>query len=103
MTLKVQSKLAVMENTLFNRTFRDSDGNLVIAQRPNLPLLVWLAATVLKLLFTSGNLYTGLDALAFGSLFTWAWQELFQGVNYFRRAVGFIVLCGALVAKLQWS
>jgi len=59
-----------MERTLFDRTIRDSDGNLVIAQMPNLPLLVWLAATVLKLLFTSGNLYTGLDALAFGSLFT---------------------------------
>jgi hypothetical protein len=92
-----------MERTLFDRTFRDSDGNLVIAQMPNLPLLVWLAATVLKLLFTSGNLYTGLDALAFGSLFTWAWQELFQGVNYFRRTLGFIVLFSALAAKLQWS
>ena len=92
-----------MERTLFDRTFRDSDGNLVIAQMPNLPLLVWLAATVLKLLFTSGNLYTGLDALAFGSLFTWAWQELFQGVNYFRRTLGCVVLLSALAAKLQWS
>jgi len=92
-----------MERTLFDRTFRDSDGNLVIAQMPNLPILVWLAATALKLLFTSGNLYTGLDALAFGSLFTWAWLELFQGVNYFRRALGCVLLFSALAAKLQWS
>ena len=60
-----------MEVTLFDRTFRDGDGKLAIAQKSNLPLLVWLATTVLKLLFTSGNLHTGLDALAFGSLF-WA-------------------------------
>lgn len=92
-----------MENTLFNRTFRDSDGNIVIAQMPNLPLLVWLAATLLKFLPASGNIHTGLDALAFGALFTWAWQELFQGVNYFRRAIGLVVLLGVLASRLQWS
>ncbi|HEY9782890.1 MAG TPA: hypothetical protein V6D09_22460 [Leptolyngbyaceae cyanobacterium] len=92
-----------MEDTLFNRTFRDSDGNIVLAQMPNLPLLVWITATVLKFIFTSGNIHTGLDALAFGSLFTWAWQELFQGVNYFRRALGLVVLLGAIASRLQWS
>ncbi|MBC7970944.1 MAG: hypothetical protein H7Z11_12635 [Verrucomicrobia bacterium] len=92
-----------METNLFDRTFRDSDGNVVIAQPPNLPLLVWLAATGLKLIPTSGNLHLGLDAIAFGSLFTWAWQELFQGVNYFRRALGFVVLLGAIASRLQWS
>ncbi len=92
-----------MEDTLFNRTFRDSDGNIVLAQMPNLPLLVWVVATLLKLLLTSGNIHTGLDALAFGSLFTWAWQELFQGVNYFRRALGLIVLLVVIASRLQWS
>ena len=92
-----------MENTLLNRTFRDSDGNIVIAQMPNLPLIVWIAATLLKLILTSGNIYTGLDALAFGSLFTWAWEELFQGVNYFRRSLGLVVLLGALASRLQWT
>jgi hypothetical protein len=97
------STLEVMEDTLFNRTFRDSDGNIAIAQMPNLPLLVWLAATLLKFLFTTGNIYNGLEAVAFGSLFTWAWQELFQGVNYFRRSLGLVVLLGAIASKLQWS
>ncbi len=92
-----------MEDTLFNRTFRDSDGNIVLAQMPNLPILVWVAATLLKLLLTNGNIHTGLDALAFGSLFTWAWQELFQGVNYFRRALGLVVLLGAIASRLEWS
>ena len=54
-----------MENTLFNRTFRDSDGNIVLAQMPNLPVLVWIAATLLKLILTSGNIHTGLDCTGF--------------------------------------
>lgn len=92
-----------METTLFDRTFRDSDGKIVIAQMPNLPLIVWLAATILQLVLPSGKLNTGFDLIAFGSLFTWAWQELFQGVNYFRRALGLVVLVGALALRMQLS
>jgi len=84
----VQSKLKFRENSLFDKTFRDNEGNIVIAQPPNLPILVGLTATVLKLIVENGNINTGLDAVAFGSLFTWAWLELFEGVNYFRRALG---------------
>lgn len=89
-----------METTLFDRTFKDSEGKIVLAQMPNLPLLVWLAATLLKLIFTSGNIYVGLEAISFGSLFTWAWQELFQGVNYFRRALGLVALVGAIALRI---
>ena len=96
----VQSTLKFMENNLFDQTFRDSQGNLVIAQPPNLPLLVGITATLLKLAVTSGNLHTGLDAVAFGSLFTWAWLELFEGVNYFRRALGLLVLVGLIASRL---
>ncbi len=90
------------EETLFDRTFRDSDGKIVIAQKPNLPLLVGLAATLFTLLITSGNTHRGLEVVAFGALFTWAWQELFQGVNYFRRSLGLIILLGMIAAKLHW-
>jgi hypothetical protein len=83
-----------MEKTLFDKFFRDSNGNIVIAQPPNLPIIVWGVASLLKLFFTSGLTNVGLDLIAFGSLFTWAWLELFQGVNYFRRMLGFVVLVG---------
>ncbi len=92
-----------MENTLFARTFRDSQGQIVLAQMPNLPILIWLTATLLNLIPTSSNVHTGLDALAFGSLFTWAWLELFAGVNYFRRVLGLVVLLGAIASRLSWS
>ena len=39
-----------MENTLFDRTFRDSEGQIVIAQPPNLPLIVGIVASLLDLL-----------------------------------------------------
>ena len=83
-----------MENTLFDKFFRDSNGNIVIAQPPNLPIIVWGVASLLQLIFTSGYINIGLDIIAFGSLFTWAWLELFQGVNYFRRTLGLVVLVG---------
>lgn len=92
-----------MENTWLDKTFRDKDGNLVIAQKPNLPILVWLIATLLKLFLPrEGNLYLGLDAIAFGSIFTWAWLELFDGVNYFRQTLGLVVLLIIIASKLQW-
>lgn len=92
-----------MENTLFDRTFRDSEGKIVLAQMPNPPILVWVVASLLQLIFTSGKIHTGLDLVAFGSLFTWGWQELFQGVNYFRRTLGLVVLVGAIALRIQWT
>ena len=82
------------KKTLFDKFFCDDNGNIVIAQPPNLPIIVWGVASLLKLIFTSGSIYVGLDLIAMGSLFTWAWLELFQGVNYFRRMLGFVVLVG---------
>ncbi|MEG4252816.1 hypothetical protein [Microcoleus sp. Pol10D4] len=90
-----------MESTLFDRTFRDSEGQIVIAQMPNLPLSVGIVASLLTLIVTSGKINLGLQIVGFGSLFTWAWQELFQGVNYFRRALGLIGLVGLIAWKLQ--
>ncbi|MBW4504997.1 MAG: hypothetical protein KME64_00525 [Scytonematopsis contorta HA4267-MV1] len=89
-----------MENTFVDKVFRDSNGEIVIAQPPNLPIIVWGVTSLLKLVFTSGEVSTVLDAVAFGSLFTWAWEELFQGVNYFRRALGFVVLLGVIASRI---
>lgn len=93
--------LAAKEPTLFDRAFRDSEGKIVLAQPPNPPLVVWLVATLLQLIFSSGKVQIGLDLVAFGALFTWAWQELFAGVNYFRRALGLIVLGSLITFKIQ--
>ncbi|MCC5625348.1 hypothetical protein [Nostoc sp. CHAB 5715] len=91
-----------MQNTLVDKTFRDNEGNIVIAQMPNLPLIVWIVTSLLTLIFPSGKINTLLDLVAYGSLFTWAWLELFQGVNYFRRALGIAVLVSLIVFKIQY-
>lgn len=96
-------ELEAKQTTLFDRTFRDSEGKIVLAQMPNLPVLIWLAATLLQLILPSGKIQTGLDLVAFGALFTWAWQELFEGVNYFRRSLGLVVLVGLVALKLHLS
>lgn len=91
-----------MDNTLFDRIFKDDEGNIAIAQKPNLPLIVWLVATVFTLFSLPEKLQIALDILAFGSIFTWAWLELFQGVNYFRRSLGLIVLTVLFASKLSY-
>jgi hypothetical protein len=90
----------LMENTFFNQVFRDDEGKIVLGQPPNLPIIVWIVATLLKMIFTTGQINTGLELIAFGVLFTWAWEELFQGVNYFRRALGLIVLIWTIASKI---
>ena len=90
-----------MEDTFFDKTFRDEKGKIVLVQIPNLPVIIGVITSLLKMVFTTGKLYIGLDIIAFGTLFTWAWEELFQGVNYFRRALGAVALLGLILDKLQ--
>jgi hypothetical protein len=89
-----------MENTFFNQVFKDNDGKVKIVQIPNLTITAWVIASLLKMIFSTGRLNLGLELIAFGSLFTWAWEELFQGVNYFRRTLGLIVLIGLVASKI---
>jgi hypothetical protein len=90
-----------MESTFFDRVFRDREGKIVLVQLPNLTISVWAVASLLKLILTTGKINLGLDVVAFGSLFTWAWEEIFQGVNYFRRALGLLVIIGLIASKIQ--
>ncbi|MFM6397217.1 MAG: hypothetical protein ACKPFF_11110 [Planktothrix sp.] len=90
-----------MENTLFNQVFRDNEGRIVIAQFPNLPLTIGILASLFSLVFTTGKINLALEFLAFGALFTWAWEELFQGVNSFRRALGLVALVGLMALKIM--
>ncbi|MFN6469144.1 MAG: hypothetical protein RMY36_005635 [Nostoc sp. SerVER01] len=88
------------ENTLFDKIFRDSNGKIVLAQPPNPPLILWAVASLLSLILPVGKINTVLDVLADGSLFTWAWLELFDGVNYFRRALGLAVFIVIIASKI---
>ncbi|MBD2018749.1 hypothetical protein H6F43_00945 [Leptolyngbya sp. FACHB-36] len=94
-------KAEAKQPTLFDRTFRDSEGNIVIAQMPNLPILVGTTALFLHFVLPGGTLQATLGLVGFGALFTWAWQELFDGVNYFRRSLGLLGLVGLIALGLN--
>jgi hypothetical protein len=93
--------LETKETTLFDLIFRDSEGKIVIAQMPNLPIMIGSAALLLQFLLPASKLQTALSLIAFGTLFTWAWQELFEGVNYFRRALGLLALVSIIALGLN--
>ena len=44
-----------MDSNFFDRFFRDANGEIVIAQMPNLPIIVWLVATLAKLAYPTGK------------------------------------------------
>lgn len=75
-----------------DKCFKDQKGNVVLGQKPNLPLQVAIGSFIFGLFINNSKLAEFITVLGFGSLFVFAWLELFQGVNYIRRAFGFIVL-----------
>jgi hypothetical protein len=85
---------AAVTRSLFQKTFYDDNNKLVLAQSPNLPIIVWAFSNIALLLLSKSNssIIPILKVINSGSLFTWGWLELFSGVNYFRRALGFSVL-----------
>jgi len=70
-----------------------------IAQFPNLPLIVAVAAGVAHH-FIAGTTGRYLQAVAYVALGVWAYDELAHGANWFRRLLGatFLVIVVARVA-----
>ncbi len=64
----------------------------VIAQKPNPPLIVWFVALIISKLPLYLPLIKISELISFGAIFTWAWLEVFSGVNYFRRILGAVVM-----------
>jgi hypothetical protein len=91
---------AYNRSTATDRIFHDSQGQLVIAQWPNLPIVLASSTTLLSLVLPNSPFKTILELVAFGTWYTWAWLELFQGVNYFRRGLGALVLAGLISLPL---
>lgn len=72
----------------------------VFWQTPNLPIMVWFVALVLGKLLQQGTIHQILSLVSFGALFTWAYLEIFQGVNNFRRALGLAVLIFSIYIRV---
>ena len=75
---------------VFDWFFRDRrTGRIVVAQRPNLALWIFLGSVALRLIVGSdGRARTVVDAVGVASLTWWAVDEVLRGVNPFRRLLG---------------
>jgi hypothetical protein len=88
------------KQTLLDKCFKDNKGNVALAQKLNLPLGTWVATSLVGLYVKTGTLGEIIDIVGFGALFTWAWLELFQGVNYLRRTFGLIIIIYSIYSRL---
>ncbi len=64
---------------------------MVIVQKPNLPLIVALTGLAVAH-FTAGWAYTVFHILGMAALAYWCYLEITEGVNLFRRILGWVVL-----------
>jgi hypothetical protein len=81
--------------------FRDcKTGRIVIAQIPNLPLGLWIAASLSsRVLRPSGHWNTFLFVVADAALLGWAGDEIVRGVNPWRRLLGASVVVGLIASR----
>ncbi|HMG42102.1 MAG TPA: hypothetical protein VK611_12270 [Acidimicrobiales bacterium] len=77
-------------------------GRIVVAQWPNLPLVVWLVATAVGALLepsgVAGAVTRTVGTLGLG---WWAVAEIGWGVNPWRRLLGAVVLAGQVASLLR--
>jgi hypothetical protein len=85
--------------SLFGKLSKDKDGNIVLLQSPNLPIITYIVSLILSKV-TAGSLQQFFEVIGFGSLFVFAWLELFEGVNYFRKALGLVVMLFLIASRV---
>lgn len=77
---------------LVDTVFKDSSGIIVLAQTPNIPIIIAIIAWLLLLFVHQEPYQITLTILFNAALGVWAFLELGWGVNYFRRGLGLVVL-----------
>jgi hypothetical protein len=84
------------------RFVRNPDtGEVVIAQWPNLPLWVFLAATAIRIvLHPHGTVGDLVSTVGDFGLAVWAVLEIARGDSPFRRVLGGVVLVAMVVGRL---
>jgi hypothetical protein len=77
------------------------DGQIVIVQRPNLSLSIFVVARVVRAFLDAGTQpATRAEVVATLAIAWWGSDELVRGVNPWRRVLGTTVLAAQVVALL---
>jgi hypothetical protein len=85
---------------LWDRVWKDKHGNVVIWQTPNAFLIVWAVVDVASVL-TSGHVSDVLWWIGTIDLGVWSLLEIILGVNYFRRALGVLILLMVIATSFK--
>lgn len=85
---------------LWDKTWKDRRGRVVIWQTPNAWLIAWAGLTTLSLTF-GGRLADIMSWSGSGALIIWSLLEILKGTNYFRRVLGLLVLAFAVASLLN--
>jgi hypothetical protein len=86
---------------LWDRIWKNDQGHIVIWQMPNPWLIAWVAATFIAILLNTGTVADVLSWAGSAALIIWALLEITKGVDYFRRALGLLVLVYAVAGLIQ--
>ena len=77
-------------------------GRLTVGQWPNVPLSVFVVATIaLRVFRPPGGIGGALQVLGDVAITVWAADEVARGVNPFRRLLGLVVLLVTIVSVLE--
>jgi sterol desaturase/sphingolipid hydroxylase (fatty acid hydroxylase superfamily) len=87
------------QRSLWSKLWRDRQGRIVIYQTPNIWLIAWMVLTFISLLSSSKTTANVFWWLGCGVLVIWSLLEIFRGANYFRRALGAVVLLITVAAS----
>jgi predicted neutral ceramidase superfamily lipid hydrolase len=88
---------------MINWLFRSREtGKMTVAQLPNAPLFVFLAAVAVRWIFRpTGTVGTVVTVVAAVALIIWAGDEVIRGVNPWRRILGGAILIFTVVGILM--
>ena len=78
--------------TLFDKTFRNQQGEVVLFEKPNLVILIALMAWLVQYFIYIGLVHTIARIIFLVGLSIWAVLEVGWGTNYFRRGLGLVVI-----------
>jgi hypothetical protein len=79
------------QQSFWEKIWRDKQGDIVIWQTPNVPIIAWAVLTVISII-TTGTLSNVVWYIAAAVLAVWALLEIFKGADYFRRVLGVLVI-----------
>ncbi len=74
------------------KLFLDKHGKLVVGQKPNIPIIIWVVCALSNKLVSNHDVSSLLSLVGTAALVLWATLEVGWGVNYFRRLLGIVVL-----------